>query len=149
MGIAATLAQYLLDQDIAYELVPYPGSRPPARNIVESVVIRNDKGFMVVLAPASRHIAFEKLRQLLGSNVDIANEEQVEELFVDCEPGCVPALGSAYGLPLVIDDSLAAAGEVYLQGGDHAHLVRLSAANFLKATQHARRGQFTDAQAAA
>ena len=37
----------------------------------------------------------------------MANEEQIETLFIDCEPGSVPALGAAYGLNVVVDDSLA------------------------------------------
>jgi Ala-tRNA(Pro) deacylase len=48
--------------------------------------------------PASSHIQFGQLRKQLGTDVDMANEEQIETLFVDCEPGAVPALGAAYGL---------------------------------------------------
>ena len=50
----------------------------------------------------------------------MANEEQIETLFIDCEPGAVPALGAAYGLKVIVDDSLAKEPEVFLEGGDHA-----------------------------
>ena len=71
---------------------------------------------MLAVLPASRYIQFDELRRLLGSDVDIAGEEQVETLFLDCEPGSVPALGAAYGLNVVLDDSLAQQPDVLLRG---------------------------------
>jgi Ala-tRNA(Pro) deacylase len=128
MGIAITLAQYLLDRDVTYELVPHPhtetalasaaASGLPADSIVKAVVLKGGDGFMLALLPASCHIQFDELRRLLGNNVDIASEEQVETLFLDCEPGSVPALGAAYGLDVVVDDSLAQQSDLYLEGGD-------------------------------
>ena len=115
MGIAITLAQYLLDRDVAYELVPHPhtetamasaaASGMPADSVVKAVVLKGGDGFMLALLPASRHIQFAELQRLLGNDVNIASEEQVETLFLDCEPGSVPALGAAYGLDVVVDDS--------------------------------------------
>jgi Ala-tRNA(Pro) deacylase len=80
---------------------------------------------------------------LLGDNVDIAGEEQVETLFIDCEPGAVPAFAAAYGLNVVVDDSLAEQRELYLESGDHANLVHISGRNFRKLTESARHGRFT------
>jgi Ala-tRNA(Pro) deacylase len=75
--------------------------------------------------------------------VDLAGEEQVETLFPDCEPGSVPALGAAYGLDVVVDDSLARQQDLYLEGGDHAHLVHVSGIDFRKLTEGAQHGRFT------
>jgi len=152
MGIAITLAQYLLDRDVAYELVAHPhtetamasaaASGMPADSVVKAVVLKGGDGFMLALLPASRHIQFDELRRLLGNDVDIANEEQVETLFLDCEPGSVPALGAAYGLNVVVDDSLTQQPDLYLEGGDHAHLVHISGTNFQKLMEDARHGRF-------
>jgi Ala-tRNA(Pro) deacylase len=156
MGIAVTLAQYLLESDVPYELVPHPhaetalasarASRLPPERVVKAVVLKGADGFMLALVPASRHIQFDKLRRLLGDEVNIAGEEQVETLFVDCEPGSVPALGAAYGLDVIVDDSLKDQFDVYVEGGDHVNLVHLSGASFQKLMKAARHGQFTDAR---
>ena len=153
MGIAITLAQYLLDCDVAYELVPHPhtetamasaaASGMPADSVVKAVVLKGRDGFMLALLPASRHIQFDELGRLLGDDVNIASEEQVETLFLDCEPGSVPALGAAYGLNVVMDDSLAQQPDLYLEGGDHAHLVHISGTSFQKLMEDARHGRFT------
>ena len=153
MGIAITLAQYLVDCGITYDLVPHShtetasqtaaASGIPPDKIVKAVVVKGADGFKLALLPASRHIQFEGLRELLGDTVDLANEEQVESLFADCEPGSVPALGAAYGLDVVVDDSLATQPDLYIEGGDHANLVHISGADFRKLTDNARHDQFT------
>ena len=72
----------------------------------------------------------------------MANEEQIETLFIDCEPGSVPALGAAYGLNVVVDDSLAQQPDIYFDGGDHANLIHVSGINFQKLVANARHGRF-------
>ena len=154
MGIAITLAQYLLDRNVPYELVPHPhtetalasaaASGLPSDRVVKAVVLKGTAGFMLALLPASRHIQFDKLQQLLGDEVNIAGEEQVETLFLDCEPGSVPALGAAYGLGVIVDDSLAEQPDLYVEGGDHANLVHISGRSFQQLTRDARHGRFTD-----
>lgn len=153
MGIAITLAQYLVDRGVSYNLVPHPqtvtasGSASAngvaADSLAKAVVLKGGDGFMLAVLPASRHIQFEDLRRLVGSQVDIANEEQVETLFLDCEPGAVPALGGAYGLNVIVDDSLAQQPDVYFEGGDHANLVHISGTSFQKLMRDAQHGQFT------
>ncbi len=153
MGIATAVAQYLADRGIAYDLVPHTrtvtasasaaAGRVTADLLAKAVVLKGADGFMLAVLPASRHIKFEELRHLLGSNVDRANEEQVETLFFDCQPGAVPALGAAYGLDVVVEDSLADQSDVYFEGGDHSHLVHISGANFQKLMADARHGRFT------
>jgi prolyl-tRNA editing enzyme YbaK/EbsC (Cys-tRNA(Pro) deacylase) len=99
VGIATILEQYLTDHAVA-------------------VVIKGGDGFMLAVLPASRHIRFEELRRLLADDVGMANEEQIETLFLDCEPGAVPAVGAAYGLGVIIDDSLARQPDIYFESGD-------------------------------
>jgi Ala-tRNA(Pro) deacylase len=75
--------------------------------------------------------------------VDIAGEEQIETLFPDCEPGSIPALGAAYGLGVVVDDSLAQQEDLYFEAGDFADLVHISGASFRKLMEGARHGRFS------
>jgi len=152
MGIAITLAQYLIDGGIEYDLVPHPHTQTASASAVAShvladsfakaVVLKGGDGFMLAVLPASRHIQFDELRRLLGTEVDMANEEQIETLFIDCEPGSVPALGAAYGLNVVVDDSLAQQPDIYFEGGDHANLVHVSGTSFQKLMMDARHGRF-------
>jgi Ala-tRNA(Pro) deacylase len=153
MSIAITLAQYLVDEAVEYDLVSHPhretpsasaaASRVPADCVAKAVVLRGGDGFMLAVLPASRHIQFDELQRLLGDEVDMANEEQIETLFVDCEPGSVPVLGAAYGLKAVVDDSLAQLSDIYFEAGDHSNLVHVSGTSFQKLMANARHGKFT------
>jgi len=153
IGIATTLAQYLVDRGVAYDLVPHPrtmtasasatASRVAADSLAKAVVLKRGDGFMLAVLPASCHIQFEELRRLLGNDLNMASEEQIETLFLDCERGAVPALGAAYGLNVVVDDSLAQQPDVYFEGGNHANLVHLSGTSFQKLMADARHGRFS------
>ena len=146
MALTNTLALYLADQGVAYDLVPHPRTTPAAPvaadSVAQAVVLRGGEGFMLAVHPASGRIRFEDLRELIG-DVDMAGEEQIETLFTDCEPDAVPALGDAYGLAILVDESLAQQPEIYLECGDHDSLVHISGKSFRKLMANARRGRFS------
>lgn len=57
----------------------------------------------------------------------------------------LPALGPAYGLEVVIDDSLTDESEIYFEGGDHASLVHVSGSTFRQLLSDARHARFAGA----
>ncbi|QWG12062.1 YbaK/EbsC family protein [Bradyrhizobium sediminis] len=154
MGVAITLAQYLAERGVKYDVVEHPHavtasesaktSHIPPNRLAKAVVLKGEDGFMLAVLPASAHIQFGRLRKQLGADVDMASEEQIETLFLDCEPGAVPAIGAAYGLKVIVDDSLANEPEIYLEGGDHASLVHISGSAFQKLLADARHARFTE-----
>ncbi len=154
MSIAVTLARYLAEKSIAYDVVQHPhtvtalesakASHIPVDRLAKAVVLKAEDGYMLAVLPASRHIQFADLRRQLAADVAMASEDQAEALFRDCEPGAVPALGAAYGLEVVVDDSLATEPEIYLEGGDHASLVHLSGTTFAKLLASARHAHFAE-----
>ena len=154
MGVAITIAEYLVNQDIAYDVVTHAHtvsasgsaetSHVAADRLAKAVVLKGGDGYLVAVLPASQRIQFEQLRKLLGRKVDLAQEEEVETLFTDCEPGAVPALGVAYGLKVVMDDSLAREPDVFFEGGDHASLVHVTGETFRKLMVQAQHGRFAE-----
>mgnify|MGYP005818789143 CR=1 FL=1 len=153
MGIALTLAQYLAERGVKYEVLDHPHTATALESartshvsldcLAKAVVLKGDDGFSLAVLPASGHIQFDQLRKQLGADVDMASEEQIETLFHDCEPGAVPALGPAYGLKVIVDDSLAGKPEIYFEGGDHASLVHVTGRTFRDLLADARHGRFT------
>jgi Ala-tRNA(Pro) deacylase len=142
MGIAIALARYLAERGVRYNVIEHPHTETAAQS-AKAVVLKGGDGFMLAVLPASRHIQFGELRKELGRDVDIANEEQIETLFLDCDAGAVPALGAAYGLKVIVDDSLADQPEIYLEGGDHSSLVQISGAAFRELLADALHARFT------
>ncbi|MGO4712201.1 YbaK/EbsC family protein [Bradyrhizobium sp. 2TAF24] len=56
----------------------------------------------------------------------------------------MPALGAAYGLKVIVDDSLANEPEIYFEGGDHASLVHVAGSTFQELLADARHARFTE-----
>ncbi len=153
MAIAITLKQYLADSDVDYETLAHPRamssaqtaevSHVPGGRVAKAVLLKEGKDdYLLAVLPASHHIRLDALRDWLDRPVALATEEEVEALFDDCDLGAVPPIGTAYGLDVVMDESLAGDDDVFFEGGDHATLVRVAGATFERLMANARLGQF-------
>jgi Ala-tRNA(Pro) deacylase len=151
MGIAITLAQYLAERGVKYDVVEHPfavtasesakTSHVSLNRLAKAVVLKGDEGFMLAVLPASSHIQFGRLRKQLGADVDMANEEQIETLFVDCERGAVVL---RMGSRSLLTTAWQCEPEIYLEGGDHASLVHISGSTFQRLLADARHARFTE-----
>jgi Ala-tRNA(Pro) deacylase len=152
MTVAPTLQKYL-DQRVTYDLIPHaptPSStrtaeacHVPGEALAKAVVLRRDGGYMMAVLPASHHLHLSALKSQLGHQVDLASEKEIAELFVDCDIGAIPPVGECYGLDVIVDDSIDARRDIYLEGGDHATLIRMKGDQFAELTAKAWHGHFS------
>jgi Ala-tRNA(Pro) deacylase len=152
MTVAPTLQKYL-DQSVTYELIPHiptasstrtaEACHVPGDALAKAVVLRRDGGYMMAVLPASHHLHLSALKSQLGHHVDLASEDEIERLFEDCERGAVPPLGECYGLDVIVDDSIDARRDIYLESGDHATLIRMTGEQFARLTAKAWHGHFS------
>lgn len=142
MAIAMTVQQYLSKNGFEYDTVSHPptqssmetaqSSHVKSDRIAKGVLLRTEDAYLLAVLPASHHIRLGELRTWLNESLGLGSEEEIADLFTDCELGAVPAVGAAYGLDVVIDDNLVMQPDVYFEGGDHTTLVHLAADNFRK-----------------
>jgi Ala-tRNA(Pro) deacylase len=142
MTIASRVKEYIAAQDVAWDAVPHPASATcaeaaraallPEGRIAKAVLLEDDSGYLLAVIGANHNLDVEALGGALRRDLRIANEYELEELFRDCEPGAVPPLGAAYGIPTVWDDSLGDRRDVYFEGGDHRTLVHTTGDDFRK-----------------
>jgi Ala-tRNA(Pro) deacylase len=152
MTVSPTLQKYL-DQSATYDLIPHAPTlsstrtaeacHVPGEALAKAVVLRRDGGYMMAVLPASRHLHLSALKSQLGHHVDLASEDEIEQLFEDCERGAIPPLGECYGLDVIVDDSIDARRDIYLEGGDHATLIRMTGEQFARLTAKAWHGHFS------
>jgi Ala-tRNA(Pro) deacylase len=153
MSIAPTLQRYLADQNTAYDMIEHRPTMSAMRTaeaahisgdcLAKGILLRNSDGYMLAVIPASRHISMPDLKAELGQDVDLASEDEIGQVFRDCEHGAVPAVGTCYGVQAIVDDQLAEQPEIYFEAGDHATLIHLSQAEFARLTAAARHGRFS------
>ena len=153
MTIAPTLHKYLTAENIEYAEIPHVLTMTSARSaqachvpgdrVAKAIVLRRNGGYMLAVLPASHHLRLADLRERLGDDVDMASESEVNELFMDCAHGAVPAAGRCYGLDLIVEESIQKEPEVYMEAGDHETLLHLSRAQFARLTADAMHGRFS------
>ena len=80
---------------------------------------------MVVVGGATR---------LTGSGLSITEWRPVT--------GAIPPLGQAYGVDMLVDESLSGLDEVCFEGGDHESLIRVTGEDFTRLMSPARQGHF-------
>ena len=108
----------------------------PAREIAKTVVILGDGGFRMLVVPANRLVDFREVRTALGlSNVRMATEYELGNLFPDCEVGAMPPVGSLYGLPVFIDASLLSEEVIAFNAGTHRDEVHMRTAEYKRLVQ--------------
>jgi Ala-tRNA(Pro) deacylase len=68
----------------------------------------------------------------------LANEDEIANVFCDCEWGVVAPFGTRYGVPTLLDESLAAEPILVLEVNARAEAVRLRRADFEQVEQPRR-----------
>lgn len=153
MTIAPTLHRYLAAENIQYDEVPHVYTMTSARTaqachvpgdrLAKAIVLKRDGGYMLAVLPASHHLRLAELRQRLGDDVDMASEHEIDELFIDCAHGAVPAAGKCYGLDVIVEESMQKEPEIYVEAGDHETLLHMSRAQFARLTAGAMQGRIS------
>ena len=142
MAIARTLTNYLQEKGIDYKLVEHAHTPTavatahaaglPAHQVAKAVVLCDNDGYVLSVLPANHSLEIGWVNEALGRTLELASEQEFANLFADCEPGAVPALGEAYGVQVIWDDELAYTADVYIEAGDHEHLIWLERRDFRK-----------------
>lgn len=140
MDMSPTLLSQLVKQKIPYVTVHHPvtvsslntahSAHIPEKNLVKSVLLRDEQGYMMALVPSNRYVYISKLNDLLNRKLELAGEDECKELFNDCESGAIPPVGTAYGIQTVIDKDLQDCADVYVESGNHEDLIHMSGQAF-------------------
>lgn len=153
MSISSRLSEYLSGRETRYEVCAHRPSHTsaetaraahiPPNQLAKSVMFEDDTGLLMAVVPGDRSVMVGDLARLLGRrSLRLSDESVFASKFDDCEPGAVPPVGMAYGIETVVDDELGACETVYLEGGDHERLLRLSREQFRALMGDARHGYF-------
>ena len=142
MAIATTLKAYLDDHHVEYDVVNHIHSETalesahsahvPGHQVAKAVVLEDANGYIVSVLPSTNRLDLEWVNESLGRKLEMAPENELRDLFDDCEFGVVPALSNAYGLDVIRDEQLTTASEIYIEAGDHENLIHMHGDDFFK-----------------
>jgi Ala-tRNA(Pro) deacylase len=151
--IAKAVEEYLHRTAVPYEVVAHPRTRAASETarrahirgamVAKAVILADDAGYLMAAIPATHYVHLSKVNRALCRPLGIAAESTLARLFPDCEFGAVPALGMPYAIDMIIDESLFAQPSVYLEGGDHVHLLHIAARHYESLVKECPRGSFS------
>ena len=103
----------------------------PSREVAKTVVVFGDEGYHMIVVPASRFVDFQEVRVTLGlTHARLATEQEIGQMFPDCELGAMPPFGNLYGMRVYLDSSLAAEETIAFNGGTHYDVVHMRTEDF-------------------
>jgi len=151
MYLSHTVTAFMDKHDVDYETVSHRhtmttrqtafSAHVPPDQLAKAVLFCDADDYVLAIVPASSHVDAKALSSLLGQRrLELASEDEVSIIFPDCETGAIPALGLAYGVDTVVDESLLGQDEVYFEGGDHEHVVHVTGEGFHRLMAGAPRG---------
>ncbi|MDH4085098.1 MAG: YbaK/EbsC family protein [Nitrospira sp.] len=136
MSIPRTVKTRLDREHVHYDVLPHPQAfraaavahtlHVPEQQMAKVVIVKVKTQFVTTVLPASWKINLQCLRKIFGTHrLRLATEQEIKELFPDCELGAMPPLGTLYGLPVYVDRSLAGDGQIIFEGGTHSEAIRM------------------------
>ena len=99
----------------------------PGRYVAKPVVVKADDKYVMCVLSACYKVDLRALKKQLGTkSVELAEENEIERLFPDCELGAEPPFGNLYDLPTYMDKALEDDDHIMFQGGTHEKAIRMS-----------------------
>ncbi|WP_370980620.1 aminoacyl-tRNA deacylase [Agaribacterium sp. ZY112] len=140
MALSPAVERYLMRSNIPFEVLNHPfsyNSLQSARNarispsqLAKAVILKDRSHYLMCVVPSSNSLILNWLNRELEAHYELASERELHKLFPDCETGAIPALGTPYGIDVIWDRALRHTQDVYLEGGDHRHLVHVTKDDF-------------------
>jgi Ala-tRNA(Pro) deacylase len=134
------VAEFLVEQRVPFETLLHPPAftaqkrarflRLPGREVAKVVLLRGPDGYVLAVLPATHHVDCERVAQALGGPVRLAEDDELARVFRDCEWGVVPPFGTLYGLPVLLDESIAPETLMVFETTTHAEAVRMLCRDF-------------------
>ena len=119
--------EVLEHQHAATALSTAAAAHIPSAQLAKAVVLGNslEQKIMAVI-PANKQLLLSAVNNFTYSDYHLLQEDEFSDVFNDCEAGAVPSVGREYGMEMIIDMDLMDGSDIYLETGDHRHLLKVS-----------------------
>jgi len=103
----------------------------PGKELAKTVMVKMDGKMVMTILPASLKIDFNLLKEASGaSKVELASEQEFQDLFPECEVGAMPPFGNLYGMEVFVESHMTEDKEIAFNAGSHYELIKLSYKDF-------------------
>src|SRR5262245_24790122 len=112
----------------------------PGHQVAKTVLVKAGERFVLVVLPSTSRIDLARLGQVVGQaaaelGIRLATDDELVNLFTDCQPGVVPPFGRLYDLDTVFDASLMDVPELVFGGNTRHEGLRMRSADYIAIEQ--------------
>ncbi len=143
MSVLKRLKEYLDENKIKYISIDHSPAftgqelaesvHISGKEIAKTVILKAGGSYMMAVLPASRKINFGYLEeQIAAKELRLAQEDEIENLFPDCEVGAMPPFGNFYDMPVYAASALAEDEEIVFNAGTHTDAIRMSYKDYIR-----------------
>lgn len=99
----------------------------PGKDMVKTVMVKADGDMKMVVLPSTHDVDFNSIRETLeAEEVELASEEEFEELFPDSELGAMPPFGNFYEIDTLVAESLTNDEIIAFNAGTHKEVIKMA-----------------------
>jgi Ala-tRNA(Pro) deacylase len=134
------LTNFLDQHKVKYAIIPHSPAfsaqqiaaraHISGKELAKTVILKVDGRLAMAVLPASQKVDLGELRQAIGWNIEIAQEEEFRSRFPECDLGAMPPFGNLYDMDVYVADSLAEDEEIAFNAGSFTELVQLAYQDF-------------------
>lgn len=143
MAKLGDVMDYLKHNNVKYEVIEHvPAfsahevavvSHVPEKDLAKTLIVNADGKFYMVIMPADHRLDDHLLHDVLkAKHVHLASEEDLQQIFPDCEVGAMPPFGNLYALPVYADKALADDDVIVFNACSHIKSIRLKMFDYLR-----------------
>lgn len=131
MSVAATVEDALEFEGIEFRVLrALPAGA--AEGCAKARLLKDAHGFVLTVTAVSRDLDIGLLQRELHRELIPAGDDDLDELFCDCEAGSVPPIGPWYRVPTIVDSSLREQTDIFFDAGTSRSLVQVTEQSFEK-----------------
>ena len=143
MAKLGDVMDYLKHNNVQYEVIEHAPafsahevavvSHVPEKDLAKTLIVNADGKFYMVVMPADHRLDDHLMHDVLkAKHVHLATEEDLRQIFPDCEVGAMPPFGNLYALPVYVDKALADDDVIVFNACSHTRSIRLKMYEFLQ-----------------
>lgn len=151
MALAARLEQYLNNNGVDYQTLPL-NPQPtfdaavlacgqPQSQVLKATLLIDLKGVLMAVHVFDSALDIDAINLLIGRRLQPLTTKQTERLFGDCQPGFHPPVGTAYGLPVIVDEAVFELARAAMPCGVDDAMIAMDKPALLAALADARKGR--------
>jgi len=141
-----SIHEFLRSAQVPYTVVPHrpaftaqeeaAATHVPGRDWAKVVVCFVDGEPIEAVVPAPFVIDLQRLLELSGgTEIRMATESELKDLFPECETGAMPPFGPLYGQAVFVDATLACEPRIVFNAGTHTEAIAMRWVDFVRSVR--------------